>query len=214
MSEFNMSAWLDGGGERRTYEYPLFKMQEGVTYQVRILDMVPVKRYIHFNSISNRSAVCPGESCLFCAAGTDPAVSQAFVNILDRMDGKVKVLRFGVGKGLGSELAKLFSAEGNPMLYDIRIVRTGLKKDTRYNLARINGEAEPSAEAVKGRHDLENILRPMTLTEMEKFVGVTRVRPSTSPSLPPMAQKVTTFEEGKSELTSISNPGQEEDLPI
>src|SRR3972149_9290602 len=100
-SEFNMSAWLDGKSEGR-YEFPILKFQDGVTYQVRILDAVPVKRYVHFKSVKDRTVVCPGiDKCLFCMRGEDAAVNASHINVIDRMDGKVKVLRFYTGKGFG-----------------------------------------------------------------------------------------------------------------
>jgi hypothetical protein len=214
-----MGSWLDGAGSSESrYEYPLLKLQEGVTYQVRILDVAPVKRHVHFNSIPKRTVICPGAKCLFCLGGTDVAASQAYVNVLDRMDGTVKVYRFRVGTGFGAELAKLLSAEGDPSKYDIRIVRTGLKKDTRYALARIDGEAPPSAEAIRSRYDLEALLKPMTLTEMEKFAAIGKTPPAVPSSAP--TGRIATFEDVKADLNaggaeaSILNPNPEEGLPL
>ena len=222
MSDFNMARWLDGdsGKTESRYEYPLLKIQEGVIYQVRILDIAPIKRHVHFNSIPNRSVICPGVKCLFCLGGTDAAVSQAYVNVLDRMDGTVKVHRFRVGTGFGSELAKLLSAEGDPSKYDIRIVRTGMKKDTRYALARVDGEAAPSEEAMRSRHDLETLLKPMTITEMEKYAGIQRTSPNPVPSSANTGGKIATFDDVKGDLNAagaeatILNPKPEEGLPL
>jgi len=228
MSEFNMSAWVgDNGGNQSRYDYPLLKIQEGVTYQIRILDAVPVKRYVHFHSVTNRTAICPGSTCLFCMMGNDPAVSQAFINVIDRMDGNVKVLRFAIGQGLGAKLAQLFSSEGDPLLYDIRIIKTIVKNKkgeerAGYTLARVDGEAAPSETALRSRYDMETLLKPMSRTEMEKIIGVTQ-RPATSaPVASPVntGRKITTFEDVKSELTNsgaqsmVLNPNPGEDLPL
>lgn len=222
---FSMNTWLGEHGEERKdlprYEFPLLKFQEGVVYQIRLLDMVPVHRYVHYGSIANRTVICPGDNCLFCLGGNDPAVSQAHVNVLDRMDGKVKVLRFPIARGLGTELMKLFNAEGSPATYDIRIVRTGQKRATRYAVVRVDGEAEPTEDVMQRRYDLKTLLRPMSLTEMEKYVAVTHRPVATvpTPPLPASERKIKTFEEVEPELNRVGNssstqPEPEEDLTI
>jgi len=88
----------------------------------------------HFNSATQKSVICIGkEHCEFCKKGLKPNV-QFLAWVIDRVDGKVKLFRFGY-----KIYKQIIAYKNNPDYafeetpeYDITIRRTGTGKQSDY----------------------------------------------------------------------------------
>ncbi len=200
---FDPSAWLEG--TRSGLPFPLLKLKEG-TYRVRILDAKPVKRGVHFESMANKAVICPGaeQGCPFCAR-RDKVQLRHYVNVLDRQDSRVKVVRYS--SAMADRLADLIAVEGDPRLYDIQITRMGKGiSDTTYAVAK-TGETGPLTAGPLERFDLETLLKPMPVEEM---------RTQLHQQVATTDRKIRDFYAGSPEQVAGNQPTvlQDEDIPV
>ena len=137
--------------------FRLLRIKPG-SYSVRILDAVPTKRDVHFESIPDERVICPQEGCLFCARN-DKKTRMYYVNVLDRKDNTIKVLAFT--KGVVDPLREVLAASEDPRGFDISIVRTGTsREDTRYEVSKIDRSPAVDVDNLK-LYNIEKLLQPM-----------------------------------------------------
>lgn len=204
MSEaFDPSAWSQNTAGRPPF--PLLKLKAG-TYRLRILDPRPVKREIHFDAVTNTAAICPGaeRGCPLCAR-RDKVQLRHYVNVLDRQDQGVKVLRYS--SAVADRLAEVIAVEGDPRLYDLQITRAGQGlSDTTYAVAKV-GESGPLTSGPHKTFDLEALLTPLPVetmrTQLQQQVATTN-------------RKLKDFYAGSAAATGGSPLGarEEEDIPV
>ena len=135
----------------------------------------------HYDQKNNKSVICVGkENCEFCQKGDKPRV-QFLGWVIDRKDGKVKLLRIGhsIFKQIGA-LAKFgeYAFEDMPD-YDMTIVKKGEGLDTEYSVvpARQNTpltdeEQKMIEEKVKSpREVIDNMKAKVQSKETEETPG-------------------------------------------
>ena len=122
----------------------------------------------HYNPKTNKSVVCVGHGqCSLCAVGDEPRV-QFLGWVIDRADGKLKLLRIGyrVYEQLGKlALNEEYAFEDTPS-YDVTINRTGEGKSTKYAVvpARKNTELTQAEKVLIG----ENMKEPDEIIQKMK----------------------------------------------
>ncbi len=148
---------------------PILTLKEGKT-TIWVLPTKPVCRSIHHVRVpqgKKHPVVCPGEGCLFCARSVVHE-EYAYNYVLDRSDGKIKVLP--ITKKLVEALKDLVKRTDDPDLsnYDIVMTRTGKTFNTRYKADR--GENTETVQVDMSKlPDLEKELRPMSVAEQREY---------------------------------------------
>lgn len=154
--------------------FPLLKLKSGGAYQVRIIDPKPVHRFVHFESLPKKAVICSDDGCFFCSRG-DKRTIRHYVNVLDRADGKLKVLSFSNAllEPLREKMAE--KKAGDPDGYDIIIKRFGEQKETRYSVEIL----APSPAELNGTqpYKLEELLTPMGNDEIVAIIKGGIVKP-------------------------------------
>ena len=132
----------------------------------------------HFNPTTQKSVICIGkEHCKFCKQGIEPSV-QFLAWVIDRVDGKVKLFRFGY-----KIYKQIVAYKNNPDYafekipeYDITITRTGTGKQSdyvvvpaRHNTPLTDEEIEKITEKVKDPNEIiENMKAKVALSPQEE----------------------------------------------
>ena len=132
----------------------------------------------HFNPATQKSVICIGkEHCEMCKQGIEPSV-QFLAWVIDRVDGKVKLFRFGY-----KIYKQIIAYKNNPDYvfeeipeYDITITRTGTGKQSdyvvvpaRHNTPLIDEEIEKITEKVKDLNEIiENMKAKVALSSEEE----------------------------------------------
>ena len=116
--------------ERALGESKFKTLEEGDNY-IRILGSYIFRNIHYVPDAQIRYIICCGEGCPLCAAGNKPKLSY-YVNIFDRADNKVKILRFGVT--VRKALYNLYRKYGDLSQFDIIITREGTGLDTQYSI--------------------------------------------------------------------------------
>lgn len=141
---------------------PFLKLQQGIN-QVRVVGR-PFQVDIHWErglDGQNKKVICPGAGCPICKAGHVP-MSRYQVLVIDRTDGKVKILEGG---------PRIFSAikdyamdpdYGDPTKYDLKIKKEGSGRETKYTVL-----AAPTKSDLKPE-EIELVNNSKTLTEINK----------------------------------------------
>lgn len=86
---------------------------------------------------------CKGENCENCAKGNVPKLKYTWI-VLDRSNKKLRLL--DTGKLLGDALSKFFQKNGDPTQYDIEIKRTGMDRNTRFDLVKLETKPLDASE--------------------------------------------------------------------
>lgn len=81
----------------------------------------------------NKKVICPGAGCPICKAGKAPQTRYQ-VQIIDRVDGKVKVLEQGTQVFNAIKAYAMDEEYGDPTKYDINIKKSGSGRDTKYTV--------------------------------------------------------------------------------
>lgn len=161
-------------GSNDSGPFPILKLRSGVRYQIRILDRKPTFKYVHFESLPNKTVICSPDGCFFCNRG-DKRTVRHYVNIIDRADGKIKVFPFSNAL-LEPMREKIVEKQaGDPDRYDMVISKQGEKKETRYSVEILN----PTPLELNGAtlYNLEELLKPMGTEEIVAIIKGGSVKP-------------------------------------
>lgn len=173
---------------------PTVWMKDGESKVMRFIDMKPILVYEHtirddrgkFQTYTCRTPVTADEStsvgvCPLCDNDFKRSLRGVF-NVIDRagyVDRKGK--KKGVGEvvllkantDLASQLKGL-AERGKLATHDIEITRTGEGKDTRYQALPVDEATRMSvADKQKKRMVISEKLKPMSIEEMKKLLGLT-----------------------------------------
>lgn len=151
------------------------RLQEG-RYKVRIVGRA-FEYFSHFEPI--RVSCCGKEgNCPICLSGKEASKRYA-VNVIDRADGKLKVLN--AGKAIFGQLREYFEAskidpggkEGPDIMIKVE-VPDGDKRRTKYTLVMLNSapftEDEKKFIKEKGLHGLDKLFTPKSAEEIASIL--------------------------------------------
>lgn len=128
---FNSNSWEDSKEEKEILGKDEFKVLAEGDNQVRLIGKY-VFRNVHYNPEWKMNYItCSGDGCPICASGETPKLNY-YINILDRKDNKIKLMKFGVT--LKRKFQNLNAKYGDLTNFDLIITRTGTKLDTRYEV--------------------------------------------------------------------------------
>lgn len=145
------------------------KLKDGMN-QIRIVGK-PALINIHWEKGidgQNKKVICPGSGCPICKAGKAPQARYQ-VQVIDRNDGKIKVLEQGPTVFNHIKAYAMDPDYGDPSLYDIKIKKEGSGRETKYSVLPSPKKSEITAEeqqAVASCKSLEEINKAKTIDEI------------------------------------------------
>ena len=91
------------------------------------------------------------------------------VNVIDRADGKMKVLKFS--RTLKEAVMDIASVHGDPTNYDLTIVRRGKDRETKYTVVADSHTSDLTEEEKKLRvHNLNVLYKPTSLEKVQGYL--------------------------------------------
>lgn len=146
-------SWEDSQEEKEIFDKDEFKTLDEGDNLVRLVGMY-IFRNVHYSKDWGRNyIVCCGDGCPACATGNLPKLHY-YINILDRKDDKLKILKFGIT--LKRKFQNIVQKYGDITTYDTIITRTGLNLDTKYEVLPMR-ESKPISEALQ-KYMTENFI--------------------------------------------------------
>lgn len=138
------------------------KLQQGQN-QMRLVSL-PYECHVHWEDTvegAHKRVVCSGTGCPICNAGHTPQ-KRFQVLVIDRVDGKVKVLEGG--NAIFNQIKSFAMDEdyGDPRDYDIKITKAGAGRDTRYTVM-----PSPKKSKITAAEE-ELVANTKTLAELNK----------------------------------------------
>ena len=129
LESWGSGATFGGGSDQEDF----LNLKEDGTYRVRMVGGPPHEFRIHWARDNNgkmRRVKCAGRDCLLCKEGDEPQV-RYMAGVIDREDGRVKVLEFT--RSVYARLKTLFYDDewGEPSGYDIKIKKNSKEKSPR-----------------------------------------------------------------------------------
>ena len=154
---------FSGEGQDRNY----LTLKAGTKTRVHLLGKPKFFRY-HWIQKANRTVVCPGEGCPICATGELPR-GRYIMNVYNYAEKQVQLFEFG--RRLKGSIGDVISEWGDPIKYDIALIRTGKgKSDTRYSA--VPGKIKVKVDYDKlEKHDLEKIYGQPTVKYVEDVLS-------------------------------------------
>lgn len=145
-SNFNMS-WTDDSFDNGNTQYLNLKSGEN---RVRVVGS-PSRVEVHWEKTldgSKKKIVCLGNGCPICKCGHSPQIRYQ-VKVIDRTDNSVKILE--CGPQIIKEIRKyaLDSDYGDLSKYDIKIIKTGVSRDTNYSVVAVPTKSDLTADEQK-----------------------------------------------------------------
>jgi hypothetical protein len=138
-------SWEDSQAEKDIFDKDEFKQLEEGDNLVRLIGHYIFKN-VHYSKEWGRSyVVCGGDGCPACSSGNLPKIHY-YINILDRKDDKMKILKFGIT--LKRKFQNIVQKYGDITTYDIIITRKGLNLDTKYEVLPMK-ESKPITDNLK-----------------------------------------------------------------
>ena len=117
---------------------------------------------------SKKKVICPGPGCPICKAGNSPQ-SRYQIQVIDRVDGKVKVLEGGPTIFNAIKAYAMDPEYGDPTRYDIRIKKEGTGRETKYTVVpspNKTGLTDAERAAVDSSKTLAEINKAKTIDEI------------------------------------------------
>lgn len=154
------------------------------TIQVRILDDEPVTNWTHWipqlGGGKGGSVDCIGKGCPVCkiiAADKKEKITPKYssskkhmINVLDRKDGKVKILN--AGETVFEQLKNIMMSMGDLKSFDVKISRTGTGKGTKYSvLPTYPPTPLTDAEKALPKFDLTTVKKPLTEEQIVELMN-------------------------------------------
>ena len=167
-SNFNMD-WNSIKEPGKGGNVDFLKLKDGIN-QMRIVS-TPAQISIHWEKGidgQNKKVICPGSGCPICKAGKAPQLRYQ-IQVIDRTDGKVKVLEQGSTVFNAIKAYAVDPEYGDPSKYDIKIKKEGSGRDTKYSVVASPNKSELNSDeqkAVQECKSLEEINKPKTCDEI------------------------------------------------
>lgn len=128
---------------------------------------------------STKKLTCLGRECPICKAGKVP-MQRYQVKVIDRTDGKVKVLEGGTTIFNQVKNLAMDPEYGNPEMYDIKVTKSGSGRETKYSIlpaprkTELSPEESKAVEESKSLAELNKAKTPQEIAEMalECLTGV------------------------------------------
>jgi hypothetical protein len=150
---FSTGSWEDSQEEKDIFGKDEFKSLEEGDNLVRLLGQY-IFRNVHYVPESRMKYIlCGGDKCPLCASGNLPKLHY-YINILDRKDDKIKILKFGIT--LKRKFQNIVQKYGDITTYDIILTRTGVNLDTKYEVLPMR-ESKPISDILR-KYLLENFI--------------------------------------------------------
>jgi hypothetical protein len=138
-------SWEDiRGNENDGNKTDYFKLEAGQSTIIRIIDEQPVSKWTHWVQSLNRSVPCIGQGCPCCEANKEAknsGLKQIYgnskkhsINIINKEGGTPKNQVLEQGKEFFETLLGYREALGDLQKFDLKITRTGTKKNTKYTI--------------------------------------------------------------------------------
>jgi len=162
-------SWTSVRGGEAQEPAPFLKLQTGEN-RIRIVGN-PSLIDIHWEKGLDGQAkkiICPGKGCPICKVGHAPQ-SRYQIQVIDRTDGKVKILEGGVTIFNQIKECAMDEDFGDPTQYDFKIKKEGTGRETKYSL-RPNPKKIPLSpeelELVAASRKLSDINKTKTIEEI------------------------------------------------
>ena len=174
---------LDAGTGGSKVEFTKFAV--GIAH-IRVVDVEPFVRWVHWFPQFKRSANCPGKGCGICeirhqqkANGEDYSIQMGkrfAMNVLNHDTGKVEIMEQGIGffQDLKDIMTDL-KTDGNSLIDAVLQVRRRgtTKNDTKYTLSvdKLVPLTKEEIELVKEKTDLVEYFKPTTPEQTVRLVN-------------------------------------------
>jgi len=115
-----------------------------------------------------KKIICPGKGCPICKIGHVPQ-SRYQVQVIDRADGKIKILEGGVTIFNQIKECAMDDDFGDPTQYDFKIKKEGTGRDTKYSLRPVPKKVPLTAEEkelIVNSRKLADINKTKTIDEI------------------------------------------------
>lgn len=148
---------------------PFIKLQPGLN-QVRVVGR-PFQVDIHWEKGldgQNKKVICPNVGCPVCKAGHVP-MARYQVIVIDRVDGKVKILEGGPRIFAAIKDYAMDPEYGDPSKYDLKVKKEGQGRETKYTVLASPNKSNLTADeqaAVDNSKTLTDINKPKTIDEI------------------------------------------------
>ena len=168
MNNFNMD-WNSIKEPGKGGNVDFLKLKDGIN-QMRIVSS-PAQINIHWEKGidgQNKKVICPGSGCPICKAGHAPQLRYQ-IQVIDRTDGKVKVLEQGSTVFNAIKAYAVDPEYGDPSKYDIKIKKEGSGRDTKYSVVASPNKSDlnyDEQKAVEECKSLEEINKAKTIDEI------------------------------------------------
>lgn len=167
---WNLESGGDGGGNKQ--EYTTFP--QGVT-RIRVIDEVPVKKFIHWIQEQKRAVTCPGRGCPICEirkrqkTNKEPQTynmaKRLGMQVINRETGNREIMEQGITfyKDLEDVMENL-DDDGHDLIdADLKVKRRGTgKDDTTYRIDpdAVTPLSESDKELIAEKINLEDFFKP------------------------------------------------------
>jgi hypothetical protein len=152
-NKLSSGSWEDSQTEKDIFDKDEFKTLDEGDNLIRLVGHYVFKN-VHYSKDWGRNyIICSGDGCPACASGNLPKLHY-YINILDRKDDKIKILKFGIT--LKRKFQNIVQKYGEITEYDIIITRTGQNLDTKYEVLPMK-DSKPITDAIK-KYMIENFI--------------------------------------------------------
>lgn len=161
-----------------------FKLEAGSSAIVRIVDDEPLSRWTHWIQSAGRSVVCIGEKngCPCCTANReakDAGVKvkpygnskKHTIHVINKSAKKLELLE--QGNEFFETLLGYREAMGDLQNFDLKITRTGLKKNTKYTIIPLPATPlnEEETKLLEGKLNLKEDLKAPTVEQVMEIIN-------------------------------------------
>lgn len=176
---------LDDGGSSDVVKQEFTTFPQGVT-RIRVIDEVPVKKFIHWINDQKRAVTCPGRGCPICEirrrqkANKEPQTynmaKRLGMQIINRETGNREIMEQGITfyKDLEDVMEDLMDDGYDLIDADLRVKRRGTgKDDTTYRIDRdeVTPLSESDKKLIDEKIDLEEFFKPHPPEMIQRIIN-------------------------------------------
>lgn len=179
-------SWVDVKGNENSNEEKLnfFKIESGQSAVIRIVDEEPLSRWTHWINSAGRSVVCIGEKngCPCCLANKEAKEAglktkpfsnskKHTIHIINKSTNKLELLE--QGNDFFVTLLGYREAMGDLRNFDLKITRTGVKKNTKYTIIPMPACSltEEEQKMLEDRINLKEDLKAPTVEQVLELIN-------------------------------------------
>jgi hypothetical protein len=179
-------SWEDvaGSGSNEEGKLGFFKLEAGKTAIIRIVDDEPLTRWTHWINSAGRSVVCISEKngCPCCIANKEAKEAglkdkpfsnskKHTIHIINKSTNRLELLE--QGNEFFETLLGYREAMGDLQGFDLKIIRTGTKKSTKYTIVPMPATPLTDEEKalLEGKINLKEDLKPPTREQILELIA-------------------------------------------